>query len=196
MLLANISVAREITRAFPQFAMLRRHPPPTPGAFAGLQRNLKQHGFELDDASSLALTASLDTCVKPDDPYFNKLARILCTRCMQQARRAPRARAARARADTPRATRRAPRAASHFRATRRGAPRAAFRPSCHPPPCAPWQARYFCSGTLSPQDYHHYGLAAPIYTHFTSPIRRYSDQVVHRLLAAVIQLVENAVCPV
>ena len=85
MLLANISVAREITRAFPQFAMLRRHPPPTPGAFAGLQRNLKQHGFELDDASSLALTASLDTCVKPDDPYFNKLARILCTRCMQQA---------------------------------------------------------------------------------------------------------------
>ena len=46
------------------------------------------------------------------------------------------------------------------------------------------QARYFCSGALSPSDYHHYGLAAPIYTHFTSPIRRYSDQMVHRLLAA------------
>ena len=49
------------------------------------------------------------------------------------------------------------------------------------------QARYFCSGSVSPSDYHHYGLAAPIYTHFTSPIRRYSDQMVHRLLAAVIR---------
>eukprot|EP00013_Stygamoeba_regulata_P012949 CAMPEP_0177679454 /NCGR_PEP_ID=MMETSP0447-20121125/29608_1 /TAXON_ID=0 /ORGANISM="Stygamoeba regulata, Strain BSH-02190019" /LENGTH=1103 /DNA_ID=CAMNT_0019188639 /DNA_START=27 /DNA_END=3338 /DNA_ORIENTATION=+ len=50
------------------------------------------------------------------------------------------------------------------------------------------QAVYFCSGSLSPDEYLHYGLAAPVYTHFTSPIRRYADVIVHRLLAASLNI--------
>jgi len=48
------------------------------------------------------------------------------------------------------------------------------------------QAVYFASGTIEEPLFRHYGLACPIYTHFTSPIRRYADVIVHRLLAVSI----------
>lgn len=52
------------------------------------------------------------------------------------------------------------------------------------------QARYFSSGSVaSPEEFHHYGLAMDIYTHFTSPIRRYADVLVHRLLASAIGVI-------
>jgi len=47
-------------------------------------------------------------------------------------------------------------------------------------------AEYFCSGSVPRDTFGHYGLASPIYTHFTSPIRRYADILTHRQLAAAI----------
>ncbi|XP_071786889.1 exosome complex exonuclease RRP44-like isoform X2 [Asterias amurensis] len=131
MLLANISVAKKIHEEFPQCACLRRHPTPSPSSYEPVIKAALAKGVELEVDSGRALAESLDKAELPDEPFFNKLLRMMTTRCMTQA-------------------------------------------------------LYFSSGTLPYEDFFHYGLAAPIYTHFTSPIRRYSDILVHRALAVAI----------
>ena len=117
MLLANITVAKKILRNYPTLSVLRRHPSPNRAMFEGLISKARCRGFEIDIENSKRLADSLDAAQLESEPYFNKLLRILSTRCMSPA-------------------------------------------------------QYFCSGEYRPMDWHHYGLAAPVYTHFTSPIRR------------------------
>ncbi|KAJ3323006.1 DIS3-like exonuclease 2 [Boothiomyces sp. JEL0866] len=54
------------------------------------------------------------------------------------------------------------------------------------------RASYFCTGAADINQFSHYALSVPLYTHFTSPIRRYCDLIVHRLLECCLNDLE---CP-
>ncbi len=44
------------------------------------------------------------------------------------------------------------------------------------------RAKYFVAGKVKPEQFQHFALNLPLYTHFTNPSRRYADIVVHRQL--------------
>ncbi|KAF9916129.1 hypothetical protein BX616_004542 [Lobosporangium transversale] len=126
MLLANMSVAKQIFDFFPEQALLRRHEGPLERRMGDFIQHMNKIGLELDASSAGALQASMDAI---QDPDVRKVVHLLANKPMHRG-------------------------------------------------------KYICSGMLPPSKYHHYALNAPLYTHFTSPIRRYADIIVHRLLEA------------
>lgn len=48
------------------------------------------------------------------------------------------------------------------------------------------RAKYFVAGRTREEQYPHFALNLPLYTHFTSPFRRYADIVVHRQLETIL----------
>lgn len=67
-------------RHFPTLSVLRRHPSPSRQQFDGLLAIAEAVGIELEVDNSKKLAASLDNATRENDPYFNKLLRILSTR--------------------------------------------------------------------------------------------------------------------
>uniref|UniRef100_A0A674HXH2 DIS3-like exonuclease 2 n=1 Tax=Terrapene triunguis TaxID=2587831 RepID=A0A674HXH2_9SAUR len=132
MLLANMAVAHQIYRSFPQQALLRRHPPPQTKMLNDLMEFCDQMGLEIDFSSAGALHKSLNEMFGADS-YAEARKEVLTnmfSRPMQMA-------------------------------------------------------LYFCAGVLEDETlFRHYALNVPLYTHFTSPIRRFADVLVHRLLSA------------
>jgi exosome complex exonuclease DIS3/RRP44 len=134
MVLANQSVARQILSHFPSISVLRNHPPPKESQLEILKDILLKQGYtDFKYSTNKELADSLAKLNRRNDPFFNRLVRLMTTRCMNQA-------------------------------------------------------AYFCTGDVDPGSFWHYGLAMDLYTHFTSPIRRYADVLVHRLLSASLGL--------
>lgn len=49
------------------------------------------------------------------------------------------------------------------------------------------RGKYYVAGKQDPDSYGHYYYNLPLYTHFTAPLRRYADLIVHRQLKAVLR---------
>jgi ribonuclease R len=79
----------------------------------------------------------------------------------------------------------------HFNAVLRGAADTPYAPLVHQ-----LVLRSQAQAVYSPQNLGHFGLALRRYAHFTSPIRRYSDVLVHRALIAGLRLGEGGLPPI
>lgn len=60
--------------------------------------------------------------------------------------------------------------------------------------CMP-RAKYYIAGKQDAENFAHYYLNLPLYTHFTSPLRRFADLIVHRQVKQVIEGVEPEKSP-
>nr|CAD7398536.1 unnamed protein product [Timema poppensis] len=159
MLLANVTVATWLKERFPDIAFLRCHPSPLSSPLPHMMKEMKETlehvGIHLDVSSAGSLQASLGR-YSGDDPYSQARLIVLNTLCAR------------------------PMAVSKLTTAREMSNSIVFHNVS-----LLQRAKYFCASFASEApDFWHYALSVPLYTHYTSPIRRYADVMVHRLLAA------------
>jgi protein SSD1 len=82
MLLANMAVAKKISLAYPEAALLRRHPPPLVKALDEVIEQLAKEGIVLDASTAGSLHTSLDAIA---DPQKQMLSRLLLIKGMKRA---------------------------------------------------------------------------------------------------------------
>lgn len=143
------------------FLQLRHHHSPQQDRFNALHICAEAKGYYINTESNLSLAKSLDNAVDSNDPEVNKVVLYL----------------------PPLSTLSHP---STVYLLHPSIPTFIY-PSIHSfqvlrmlATQAMVQAMYFSTGSVDRDQFSHYGLGLELYTHFTSPIRRYADLVVSK----------------
>lgn len=158
MLLANISVATKIYDAFPDLAVLRSHPPPKEFMMDQTVDMLKNFGRKIAGEKE-TIPSDFLNFLYLDIQLDTSSSKSLASSLAQYC-----------------GTDADSRAKFHV-----------LTSLCSKPMEL---ATYLCAGVYKKDEerlFRHYALSVPLYTHFTSPIRRYPDVLVHRLLDAAIK---------
>ena len=190
MIFANMATAKLAYSAFPDCALLRHHAPADVSRFTELVSVATAAGFTVDVSSNGALQQSLVSMVAQLDRQAAERAKA-----GNVADSANLAQAALLRSLALRAMTRAAYFATASASTGASAAAVATAAGGKGSGVSGGFVRTaggaYIPGLMSvsgPPDFSHYGLAVDLYTHFTSPIRRYADDVVHKLLTSALGL--------
>ncbi|BHF72831.1 DIS3-like exonuclease 2 [Sparganum proliferum] len=149
--------------------LLRRHPPPKPSKMAELIKLTTAASINMDTSSAAAIRASIDDYVKALRATGSSEEEISCLSTALSYLTYMRMQMA-LYFSVEDLVERALRSAAQITPGSEGSP----------------SSNILESSLL--QFSHHFGLNVPLYTHFTSPIRRYADLLVHRQLADILKI--------
>ncbi|CAL8082220.1 unnamed protein product [Calicophoron daubneyi] len=178
MLAANEAVARHLAANLPKTAFLRRHAPPSLKQLEDASANLGSVGIKVDTDTAGSIQASICQEAGVDIDTGYRYSKNLTSLCADDL------------VDKLESVELSDPSSSHpsdMNRTRELEREARLLVAVSMLTKSMNLAEYFCLGEL-PKDSNtlHYALNMQLYTHFTSPIRRYADIIVHRELASIL----------